>query len=73
MKIGDFKRFDYGVTVLCNSCDYYDVYMIDIDDDRIELSDTFGMVIGTINTNQVNNCEVVNYNNDGGIIGLKDL
>lgn len=53
MKIGDFKRFKYGTTVLCNHCNFFDVYMIDIDEDRIELSDNMGMVIGTIDTDQL--------------------
>ena len=73
MQIGDFKKFKHGVTVLCNYCDYYDVYMIDIDESRIELSDGYGMVIGTINTDQLNNCEIINYDGDGNIIDLGDL
>ena len=73
MKIGDFKKFNYGVTVLCGYCNYYDVYMIDIDEDRIELSDNTGMAIGTINTEQLNNCEIINYNSKGEIINLGDL
>lgn len=73
MKIGDFKKFNHGVTVLCNYCDYYDVYMIDIDEDRIELSDCNGFVIGTINIDQLNNCEIINYDGNGTIIELGDL
>ena len=73
MQIGDFKKFKHGVTVLCNYCDYYNVYMIDIDESRIELSDCYGMVIGTINTDQLNNCEIINYDGDGDIIDLGDL
>ena len=73
MQINDFKRFNYGITVLCNHCDYYDVYMIDIDEYRIELSDSFGMVIGTIDTDQLSKVEIINYDGDGDIIKLGDL
>ena len=73
MQINDFKRFNHGITVLCNHCDYYDVYMIDIDEYRIELSDSFGMVIGTIDTDQLNKVEIINYDGDGAIIKLGDL
>lgn len=73
MEIGDFKRFKYGVTVLCNHCNFFDVYMIDVDEDRIELSDNMGMVIGTIDTDQLNECTIINYDNDGRIIKLYDL
>lgn len=73
MKIGDFKKFNHGITVLCNHCDYYDVYMIDIDEYRIELSDSFGMVIGTIDTDQLSKIEIINYDGDGDMIKLGDL
>ena len=73
MQIGDFKIFNHGITVLCNHCDYYDVYMIDIDEYRIELSDSFGMVIGTIDTDQLSKVEIINYDGDGNMIKLGDL
>lgn len=73
MQIGDFKKFRNNVTVLCNHCDFYDVYMIDIDEYRIELSDNMGMVIGTIDSDQLNKCTIINYDNDGGMISLSDL
>lgn len=73
MQIGDFKKFRNSVTVLCNHCDFYDVYMIDIDEYRIELSDNMGMVIGTIDSDQLNKCTIINYDNGGGIISLSDL
>lgn len=73
MQIGDFKKFNNGLTVICNKCDYYDVYMIDIDENRIELSDQMGMVIGTIDTSELNNCEITNYNGNGEICNLSDL
>jgi len=73
MQIGDFKKFNNGLTIICNKCDYYDVYMIDIDEDRIELSDQMGMVIGTINTSELNKCEIINYNGNGEICNLSDL
>lgn len=73
MKIGDFKKFKYGTTILCNHCNFFDVYMIDVDEDRIELSDNIGMVIGTIDTDQLNECTIINYDNDGRIIKLSDL
>lgn len=73
MKIGDFKRFKYGVTVLYNHCNIFDVYMIDVDEDRIELSDEMGMVIGTIDTDQLSECTIINYDNDSKMIELSDL
>lgn len=73
MQIGDFKRFNNGITVLCSYCDYYDVYMIDIDEYRIELSDSFGMVIGTIDTDQLSKVEIINYDGDRDMIKLGDL
>lgn len=73
MKIGDFKKFKYGVTILCNHCVIFDVYMIDVDEDRIELSDNMGMVIGTIDTDQLNECTIINYDNDGKMIELSNL
>lgn len=73
MKINEFKRFKYGTTISCNHCNFFDVYMIDIDEYRIELSDNMGMVIGTIDTNQLNKCTIINYDNDGRIIKLSDL
>lgn len=44
MQIGDFKRFKNGVTVIYKHCNIYDVYMIDVDEDRIELSDNMGII-----------------------------
>ena len=73
MQIGDFKRFKNGVTVLYKHCNIYDVYMIDVDEDRIELSDSMGMVIGTIDTDQLKECTVINYDNNGRIIKLSNL
>ena len=73
MKIGDFKRFDYGATIICGYCDYYDVFMVDIDEDRIELSDENGMVIGTISIDQLDNIEVINYDDNGRMTQLGDL
>lgn len=66
-------KFNHGVTVLCGQCDYYDVYMIDIDDNRIELNDSFGMVIGTINISELNKCEIINYDGNGNIESLSKL
>lgn len=68
-----FVKFKYGVTITCGPCDYYDVYMIDVDEYRIELSDSYGMVIGTINADQIDNCEVIDYDGEGNITVLKDL
>lgn len=73
MQIGDFKRFKNGVTVLYEYCNIYDVYMIDVDEDRIELSDNMGMVIGTIDSDQINECAIINYNDNGRMINLSDL
>ena len=66
-------RFNYGVTVICEACDYYDVYMIDADEYRIELSDNIGMVIGTIDISKLSECEIVNYDGDGNITSLSNL
>lgn len=73
MQIGDFKRFKIGVTVLYEHCNIYDVYMIDVDEDRIELSDNMGMVIGTIDSDKINECAIINYNDNGRMINLFDL
>lgn len=73
MQIGDFKRFKIGVTVLYEHCNIYDVYMIDVDEDRIKLSDNMGMVIGTIDSDQINECAIINYNDNGRMINLSDL
>lgn len=47
--------------------------MIDVDEDRIELSDNMGMVIGTIDSDQINECAIINYSDDGRMINLSDL
>lgn len=73
MEIGDFKKFKNGVTVLYEHCNIYDVYMIDVDEYRIELSDNMGMVIGTIDSDKINECAIINYNDDGRMINLYDL
>lgn len=57
-------KFNEGVTVICKFCNFFDVYMIDIDEDRIELSDSFGMVIGTIDADELNSCEVISENHE---------
>lgn len=73
MQIDDFKRFKIGVTVLYKNCNIYDVYMIDVDEDRIELSDNTGMVIATIDSDQINECAIINYNDNARMINLSDL
>lgn len=70
MQIGDFKN---GVTVLYEHCNIYDVYMIDVDEDRIKLSNNMGMVIGTIDSDQINECAIINYNDNARMINLSDL
>lgn len=35
-------------TIDADNCRYYNVHLIDIDNNRTELNDTYGMVIGTI-------------------------
>ena len=32
-----------------------------------------GMVIGTINSDQINECTIINYNDNGRMINLSDL
>ena len=59
-------KFNNEITLICGPCAYFDVYMIDIDDDRIELSDNIGMVIGTMDTAVcLDDCEVIEYGSDG--------
>ena len=64
-------KFDEGVTVICKFCNFFDVYMIDIDEYRIELSDSFGMVIGTIDANELNSCEIISENHE--FVPLKEI
>ena len=74
MEIGDFKRrFKNGVTVLYKHCNIYDVYIININKNKIRLSNNMGMVIGTIDSDQINECAIINYNDDVRIINLSDL
>lgn len=47
--------------------------MIDVDEDRIELSDNMGIVISTIDSNQINECAIINYNDNSRMINLSDL
>ena len=35
--MNDFMKLNNGAIVSCGDCNFYDVYMIDIDDDRVEL------------------------------------
>lgn len=52
----------YGSIVVADACDYYDVYMIDIDENRIELNDINGMVIGCIDHNSIyDRVEIIKY------------
>lgn len=64
-------KFNEGVTVICKFCNFFDVYMIDIDEYRIELSDSFGMVIGTIDANELNSCEIISENHE--FVPLKEI
>ena len=64
-------KFNEGVTVICKFCNFFDVYMIDIDEYRIELSDSFGMVIGTIDANELNSCEIISENYE--FVPLKEI
>jgi hypothetical protein len=45
--------------------------MIDIDEYRIELSDSFGMVIGTIDADELNSCEIISENHE--FVPLKEI
>ena len=63
-----FKKIKNGAFVTANGCSFCDVYMIDIDDERIELSDLNGFVIGTIDHNTLYEpIELIPYNDDGRI------
>ena len=64
-------KFNEGVTVICKFCNFFYVYMIDIDEYRIELSDSFGMVIGTIDTDELNSCEIISENHE--FVPLKEI
>lgn len=64
-------KFNEGVTVICKFCNFFDVYMIDIDEYRIELSDSFGMAIGTIDANELNSCEIISENHE--FVPLKEI
>ena len=55
-----------GCVLWCDASSFYDVYYIDIDDDRIELSDCDGFVIGTIDHNQIwDECAYIEYDANG--------
>ena len=60
-------KLNNGAIVSCGDCNYYDVYIIDIDEDRIELSDENGFVIGTISRDTYEDIEILEYDNDGRI------
>ena len=61
-----FFKIKNGAIVECESSSFLEVYMIDIDDSRIELSDQYGMVIGTIHWREVKGeCTYIEYGNDG--------
>lgn len=64
-------KFNEGITVICKFCNFFDVYMIDIDEYRIELSDSFGMVIGTIDVDELNSCEIISENHE--FVPLKEI
>ena len=60
-----FKKIKNGAFVTANGCSFCDVYMINIDDDRIELSDLNGFVIGTIDHNALYEpIELIPYNDN---------
>lgn len=61
------------VTILYGDCTYFDIYMIDADNDIIELSDYDGLVIGTINTNNLEDCEIIEYGDNEAISGATTL
>lgn len=65
--MNDFIKLNNGAIVCCGDCNYYDVYMIDIDEDRIELSDENGFVIGTISRDTYEDVEILEYDDDGRI------
>ena len=58
-------NFNNGSIVWCKECTFYDVYNVDIDDDRIELNDESGFIIGTIDTSMLDKCYYLSYDNDG--------
>lgn len=61
------------VTILYGDCAYFDIYMIDINNDIIELSDYNGLIVGTINTNNLKDCEVIEYGDNETISGTTTL
>lgn len=63
-------KLNNGAFVTGNGCSFCDVYMIDIDDERIELSDWNGMVIGTIDHKTLYEpVEMIEYDSDGRMDG----
>lgn len=63
--MNDFIRLNNGAIIICGDCSFHDIYIIDIDEDRIELSDENGFVIGTISRDTYEDIEVWEYDNDG--------
>ena len=63
-------RLKYGGLIFGNGCSFCDVYLIDIDNERIELSDIHGMVIGTIDHNTIyEDIEMIEYDSSGHLDG----
>lgn len=59
-------KFRNGCFVMADCCSFCDVYMIDIDDERMELNDYNGFVIGTIGYEDIqDSVELIEYNADG--------
>lgn len=47
-KYGDYNIFVHDAIVTCGACDWFEIYMINIDSDRIELSDISHFAVGQI-------------------------
>ena len=68
--VGDNMQINLknGGLVLADNCCFCDVYLIDIDEDRIELNDYNHFVIGTIDHNNIYDMvEVLKYDDEGCI------
>lgn len=59
-------KLENGGFVIADNCSYCDIYLIDIDEDRIELNDSNHFVIGTIDHNNIYDCvEIIKYDKEG--------
>lgn len=69
----DLKQLNNAI-VFADCATFYDVDSIDIDEDRIELNDTAGMVIGVIDYNNVwDEIGIIHRNDKGDLTGKSTI